>query len=1225
MVDRLLAAMVNGPAMNCRPHNSRQRVDFAWLSRLRDKPPGAALLELLSDDAATSFAARVRPPKAFRGKVDATVVEQADVTDAKLSPEERDAMRAWSDQTTVFTKLRGIAEDARTYEHDTGVHVLHVGFPLLSLPPGSFGTGRGPATRRVLAPIAFVPVNVTVKAGTKPAVEIDCRTEGIDRVQPNEALLAWLEQQTGVAIAATLYSDEQGQHPWREICELTQHVAKLVGIEPPPAFADAGPAPAELTLVASPKGDEGGEVPSVVCAAVLGLYPLANQALLRDAQAMADADPSTLRGPVRSFIAVGDKLEAPADAPPSAPRRDFTQDRLVTTADPCQARAVRLARACPALVVHGPPGTGKSQTITNIIGDHLVRGQRVLFVCDKRTALDVVANRLEHLGLGRLCAVVHDPQRDQRELYRSIREQLDALPELRTDAAAEARLAKLDADLQATHAELTAVHAALMHPPAAGAPSFHDLVGRWLAVAVDPSVQLDTSMAATATLAELEAAQQDVHDVLVRSADVDYPANPWRKCAGVPLATFLARPMARVRAVLGSCATAAKDADVTVNANIPPFPAGVDLVAAGTERAELAERLASIVADDAAAIVAKRWATTNPDAVARARQQLADVGWTTVLPRPVSGERSRETDEVKVMQFGAHPSPRVGGEGAVADSLVRALRAGPLDAELAMTVRADPPAAGAINEQLATLAAYLDSAKSFLGFLAFGRKSAAAAVLNRYGLTRSPANAERVRSFLTGFRARLALSALVAEWEGRPASAHPTDDGSLDAALSAHAAVLDVLHDVRTDPLLKGLDLPVASALMSPDAAAVLIEGLRQSPARAAAVATLVGSLAAAELFAADWLAGVDDELRAGKEAGETVAAIADNVDTLEGVLRVRESLATLRPTLQPAVKALVRQSADPTAAEAALLKVVLHAEIVRRLAADPLLQGIDGQRMKSSFERYRALEAQKQLTIRDAILHAWGAKQRDRLLAATGSRLKAAGAELKRRLTTRGERAMRLRQVVAVGATTDGGDPLFDLRPIWMASPETVAQLFPREARFEVVVFDEASQCRLEEALPVLLRGQRVVIAGDPKQLPPTRFFESAVATSDDDEEIETDQQLFEAQQAEVEDLLGAALGLDIQQCYLDVHYRSRNADLIGFSNEQFYGSRLQAIPGHPKNRTRFAPVTLYRSDGTYEKRANANEAERVVQIVSDLLRRASPPSIGVACFNLVQRDLIV
>src|SRR5205085_5993004 len=135
---------------------------------------------------------------------------------------------------------------------------------------------------------------------------------------------------------------------------------------------------------------------------------------------------------------------------------------------------------------------------------------------------------------------------------------------------------------------------------------------------------------------------------------------------------------------------------------------------------------------------------------------------------------------------------------------------------------------------------------------------------------------------------------------------------------------------------------------------------------------------------------------------------------------------------------------------------------------------------------------------------HRWTATQRQRLLAMTGSRLNSFGADLRRRLTIRGERAMRLRQVVAVGQGIDGGDPLFDLRPVWMASPETVAQIFPRQAIFDVVIFDEASQCRLEEALPVLLRAKRVVIAGDPKQLPPSRFFESAVVASDDDDEIE-------------------------------------------------------------------------------------------------------------------------
>jgi hypothetical protein len=138
----------------------------------------------------------------------------------------------------------------------------------------------------------------------------------------------------------------------------------------------------------------------------------------------------------------------------------------VAQADPCQSRAVKLARQARGLVIHGPPGTGKSQTITNIIGDHLSRGERVLLVSDKRTALDVVANRLEHMGLGRLVALIHDPQRDQRDLYRAIREQLEVLAETTTNEKAERQLAKVDEELQGLHSELTEYWDALMTRPA---------------------------------------------------------------------------------------------------------------------------------------------------------------------------------------------------------------------------------------------------------------------------------------------------------------------------------------------------------------------------------------------------------------------------------------------------------------------------------------------------------------------------------------------------------------------------------------------------------------------------------------------------------------------------------------------------------------------------------------------------------------------------------------
>ena len=141
-----------------------------------------------------------------------------------------------------------------------------------------------------------------------------------------------------------------------------------------------------------------------------GSVPLSNQGLLRDTKAMLKGE--SIQGPVKNFLQTDVLSNADVnEAEPTVQKipRDIASERLVVQADGhLQARAVKLARQCPNLVIHGPPGTGKSQTIANIIGDHLAKGERVLLVCDKRTALDVVKNRLDHIGLGQFCAVVHN-------------------------------------------------------------------------------------------------------------------------------------------------------------------------------------------------------------------------------------------------------------------------------------------------------------------------------------------------------------------------------------------------------------------------------------------------------------------------------------------------------------------------------------------------------------------------------------------------------------------------------------------------------------------------------------------------------------------------------------------------------------------------------------------------------------------------------------------------
>jgi superfamily I DNA and/or RNA helicase/predicted DNA-binding WGR domain protein len=93
----------------------------------------------------------------------------------------------------------------------------------------------------------------------------------------------------------------------------------------------------------------------------------------------------------------------------------------VITADPTQAKAILQSRTGESYIIQGPPGTGKSQTITNLIADFAARGKNVLFVCEKRAALDVVYHRLKQNGLDELCCYIHDSRADKREFIKDLK------------------------------------------------------------------------------------------------------------------------------------------------------------------------------------------------------------------------------------------------------------------------------------------------------------------------------------------------------------------------------------------------------------------------------------------------------------------------------------------------------------------------------------------------------------------------------------------------------------------------------------------------------------------------------------------------------------------------------------------------------------------------------------------------------------------------------------
>jgi hypothetical protein len=785
MLDRLFAGLTSGPNLNCRPHSSRQRIDWMQFAKLQDISPADALRQLLSDKQATQLQARVTAPKnagkpsSKRRSPTASHEESEKTPDSEpvgnFSPEDQHKKDNWSAQQTVLTKLRGLAEDAREYEQDTGVHVLHVGFPLLSLPPGAGGSVTG-GTKRLLAPIAFIPISLELRAGLSPVIAIAGLNDGADFLVPNEALFAWLERQTGQSIlpqqTVPTTNAEEGEHldseshpntstvtssdldSWEELNDLTGRVAKALGLPSPTITA------ASLDeMCAAPRTETNDSKPEIVMAAVIGLFPMNNQGLLRDMQTMS-AMPEGLQGPVQSFISTEALLEAPpepidtgllagVEAAPSKYRRNVASERLVTVADPCQSRAVRLARESQGLVIHGPPGTGKSQTITNIIGDHLARGERVLLVCDKRTALDVVSRRLEHLGLGSLCALIHDPQHDQRNLYMQIREQLEQLTSTTTGDRAASRLQSLDRQLQKSYDTLLEAWSLVMSTDPRRHTSFHQRMGEWLECALPSLVTMESApiketskpvqasrrsrtkvtnaAAATdpATVELLDEHLTEVRDIVTRAIQVGLSQHPWRECAGMPLPTFLEQPASRLRERLSELVAIAGELDRTRDEAIPAFILPLEKSTSSHE--------------EASATSFPQQLTARKNLAAGLKRCLDEVDqvWRKRWAKASSAEIKRASDLLQSMQ-----------------SARKEIESSALDPRLGLVLADKKTSNGEIAAQVGALQAYLTCCSVWYGWFNFGVRHRAQAILLSYGLPPDAASAEQLLAFLTGVTSR---------------------------------------------------------------------------------------------------------------------------------------------------------------------------------------------------------------------------------------------------------------------------------------------------------------------------------------------------------------------------------------------------------------------------------------------------------------------------------------
>jgi len=203
-----------------------------------------------------------------------------------------------------------------------------------------------------------------------------------------------------------------------------------------------------------------------------------------------------------------------------------------------------------------------------------------------------------------------------------------------------------------------------------------------------------------------------------------------------------------------------------------------------------------------------------------------------------------------------------------------------------------------------------------------------------------------------------------------------------------------------------------------------------------------------------------------------------------------------------------------------------------------------------------------------------------------------------------------------------EAGHAIQAIKPVFMMSPISIAQfLEPGVIQFDVLVMDEASQVTPADALGAMARCQQVVIVGDSKQLPPSRFFSKMLndgdVTSEDDE--------FSA--ADMESVLGLCVAQGLPQRMLRWHYRSRHHSLIAVSNQEFYDNRLYVVPSPTTSDVGTGLRFRCIRDGVFDRGKTATnrvEAHAVAQAILDHIQQFPDKSLGVATFSVAQRDAV-
>ncbi|WP_228717731.1 DUF4011 domain-containing protein [Allosaccharopolyspora coralli] len=1028
-----------------------------------------------------------------------------ELDDAVLADELTTDHRVYGNVTEerYVTRLRTLQREARTMLQETGGNYLYLTLGAL-VHPSRTGEAR--------APLFLLPVRLEGGSGHKAYSIV---ADGDEIATPNYCLIEWLRVHHGLRIP-----------------ELDKPVTDESGIDIVRTLAKIRQSLVENNLHYR-----------IESSASLRLLQFSTFQMWRD---LTNHWETVTSNPVVRHLVTkaGDRFEDPQDT--GYVEVDESALHLPIAADGSQMKAVAMAAQGRSFVLEGPPGTGKSQTITNLIAHTIASGKKVLFVAEKQAALDVVKRRLGAIGFDHFCLDLHGRKQSLPNIRQQLKDALhhEVTPDRHGWTAAETayrkRLETLRRHPERIHetnaagfSAWSAYEAVLAHgvgPTAEVAPSYFSLPEEQREAVANAARELPT---------------------VLESARVR-PQHPWR-LSGLRSATSLESDQCR----------AAVDELERVRALWQRLPEPLRAAVAALQGpGELG-----------ATLEAARIATTGYRVDESATTSTLQSGWDAAFAafhQALGQFREQHQEILTALRPEVFEHAELAGWHAEADAARRSMwrRKKKLRA---VAERLQPYAHGDVRIDEQTVYQLLTDAMTVCSAATDLMQQAAAVKGLQLPPQWRPAHAHAVRTVETAHHYALV-------W--RNLSVNQPDLARVYAALAAGLPVNDLNAIVQAWRTWLAL------------LATTRTEFDRWTNGRA--------WTAAWERDGAAWT----EEVHArGLTGPHRWGAVLIQLDVMEAA-----GLSTF-------ARQLLDADIEAREAEEAFQRGVATAALSERLS-DTNLDLFDGPAHTHEVQEY--LTATRRLR---ANVPEWLAgkliEQRPRVSTDKSGR----DGELVRQLE-RKRGGLSFRELLTRHSGTITG-----LMPCFLMSPASVANfLEPGSVEFDLVVFDEASQIRVAEAVGAMGRARSVVVVGDSKQMPPTSVME--VNRGDDDTAENSGEDVPVPE--DMDSILSECVESGLPQVWLSWHYRSSDESLIAFSNTHYYENQLASLPSPgsgPRSGVSARRVAGVFDRGTRASRTNEIEAAAIVAEIRKILADSDTRerSIGVVTFNIQQRDLLL